>query len=132
MPCRFGMTLYKLIIVGFGGLIGSIARYVTIKGIDEKLNSIFPYGTLLVNILGSFILGLIYALAVKKIGLTENWRIFLGGGFCGGFTTFSTFAWESVNLFEHKNLGVLSAYLIISLMLGCLAIVFGGWVGRSI
>ena len=126
------MDLYKLIVVGLGGLVGSVARYSAIKTIDEKLNSIFPYGTLTVNILGSFILGFVYALAVRKMGLTENWRIFIGAGFCGGFTTFSTFAWESVNLFEHKNLGVLSAYITISLMLGFLAIVLGEWLGRSI
>lgn len=113
-------------------MIGSIARYVATKTLDEKLNSIFPYGTLTVNVLGSFILGLIYALAIKKMGITENWRIFIGTGFCGGFTTFSTFAWESANLFEHKNFAVLSMYIIGSLMLGLLAILVGGWIGRSI
>ena len=126
------MDLYKLITVGLGGFLGSIARYATIKIIDEKLNSLFPYGTLWVNILGSFILGVIYAFAIRKVEFTEHWRIFLGAGFCGGFTTFSAFALESVNLFEQKNSGIAIAYIGLSLVLAFTSIVFGCWVGRSI
>jgi fluoride exporter len=75
------MDFYKVIAVGFGGFLGSIARYITVKSVDEKLNSFFPYGTFSVNVIGSFLLGLIYVLASRKAGMTDNWRLFLGAGF---------------------------------------------------
>ncbi|HKZ38165.1 MAG TPA: CrcB family protein [Chryseolinea sp.] len=85
------MNIYKLLIIGLGGFIGSISRYLTARLVDEKLNSVFPYGTLAVNVIGSFLLGLIYMLALRKAGLTKNGRLFLGVGFCGGFYHFFRF-----------------------------------------
>lgn len=125
------MNIYKLIIVGLGGLIGSIARYVTIRTIDEKFNSIFPYGTLVVNLVGSFILGVVYMLASKKLGMSENLRIFLGAGFCGGLTTFSTFAWENASLLQGKNFGTAGIYILGSVFLGIISVFLGMWTGRS-
>src|SRR5687768_10177537 len=99
------MNGYKLLIIGLGGAIGSVGRYLMVKLVDEKLNSVFPYGTMAVNILGSFLLGLIYMLALRKAGLTENGRLFLGVGFCGGFTTFSAFALDNFHLMQQKLIG---------------------------
>lgn len=124
------MDIYKVLAVGFGGFLGSIARYVTVKSVDEKLNTLFPYGTLSVNIIGSFLLGLIYVLASRKTGMTEQWRLFLGAGFCGGFTTFSAFALENFNLIEQKLGGISLAYVSVSLLAGLLALAAGVWLGR--
>jgi CrcB protein len=124
------MNIYKLFIIGLGGFIGSIARYVTAKLVDERLNSLFPYGTLMVNVVGSFLLGLIYMLALRKAGLTENGRLFLGVGFCGGFTTFSAFALENFNLLQQKFLGISVLYVAISVVAGLLALAAGIWISR--
>lgn len=124
------MDIYKILAVGLGGLVGSVARYITVKSLDEKLNAVFPYGTLTVNIIGSFLLGLIYSIALRKAGVTENWRLFLGVGFCGGFTTFSAFALENFTLIQQKFIGTSLLYTSISLVAGLFALVAGIWLGR--
>jgi CrcB protein len=126
------MDIYKFIAVGLGGLLGSLARFMMSRSIDGYIKSFIPYGTLIVNVLGSFILGVVYALSVRKLGISENWRLFLGAGFCGGFTTFSTFAWENVNLLSQKNISTSITYIVVSLVVGVAAVFFGGWVGRSV
>ncbi len=119
-------------IIGLGGFLGSVARYVTTKFVDDKLSPAFPYGTLTVNILGSFLLGIIYVVALRKAGLTENGRLFLGVGFCGGFTTFSAFALENFSLMQEKFVGTSLLYISVSIVGGILALVAGVWVARFV
>lgn len=126
------MNLTRLLIIALGGAIGSVARYLTVKGVDQKLNTFFPYGTLTVNVVGSFLIGLFYVLALRKTGMTENWRLFLGAGFCGGFTTFSAFAWENFSLFQQKMLGTAFLYTSVSLVAGFSALALGAWMARFI
>ena len=126
------MNLYKLLIIGLGGFLGSVARYVTTKFVDDKLSPAFPYGTLTVNILGSFLLGIVYIIALRKAGLTENGRLFLGVGFCGGFTTFSAFALENFSLMQEKFVGTSLLYISVSIVGGILALLAGVWVARFI
>jgi fluoride exporter len=126
------MNLYKLLIIGLGGFLGSVARYVTTKFVDDKLSPAFPYGTLTVNIVGSFLLGIIYIIALRKAGLTENGRLFLGVGFCGGFTTFSAFALENFSLMQEKFVGTSLLYISVSVVGGILALAAGVWVARFI
>lgn len=117
------MNVTYLLLVGAGGFIGSIARYLTVISIDKKFNSVFPLGTLVVNIAGSFILGVLLAVIAKKTGShSEQWRLFLGVGFCGGFTTFSAFALENLNLLQEKFPGSAFLYIIVSLAGGLLAV----------
>jgi CrcB protein len=124
------MNGYKLLIIALGGAIGSVGRYLMIKLVDEKLNAIFPYGTLAVNVVGSFLLGLIYMIALRKAGLTENGRLFLGVGFCGGFTTFSAFALENFSLIQQKLIGTSILYISVSIVAGILALGAGVWASR--
>ena len=126
------MNLYKLLIIGLGGFLGSVTRYATAKFVDDKLSPVFPYGTLTVNMLGSFLLGIIYVIALRKAGLTENGRLFLGVGFCGGFTTFSAFALENFSLMQEKFVGTSLLYIAVSLVGGILALVAGVWLARFI
>jgi CrcB protein len=125
------MNLYAIMYVGLGGAIGSIARYITVKSIDERISSSFPFGTITVNITGSLILGFLYGLSMRKPEIGQNWRLFIGTGICGGFTTFSAFALENFNLLPQKGLLAL-IYIIASLVLGILAVAGGYWIGKSI
>jgi CrcB protein len=124
------LSAYKILIVGLGGFVGSAARYVMVRLVDGKLNGLLPYGTLAVNVVGSFLLGIIYMLALRKAGLTEEGRLFLGVGFCGGFTTFSAFALENFTLLEQKMWGTSLLYITISIVGSILALAAGIWASR--
>src|SRR5580693_2390139 len=87
-----------ILLVGFGGALGSIGRYLAQQLAARYILSTFPYGTFAVNILGCFVIGLIYGISARTGWLSPEWRIFLATGLCGGFTTFSTFSYESVML----------------------------------
>jgi fluoride exporter len=124
------MNLYTLLIVGLGGFVGSTLRFLTVRLVDSRLNALFPFGTLTVNIIGSFILGIIYMLATRQAGISENARLFLAVGFCGGFTTFSAFALENFSLIEQKFISTSLLYIIISVVLGIIALAAGIWASR--
>lgn len=124
------MTIYSVLTVGAGGFLGTIARYISVLLIDNKVKSFFPYGTLFVNVFGSFILGLVIGLSLREG--QQNWRLFLTTGFCGGFTTFSTFALENTNLLQQKLVGVSFAYISITLVTGLLAVAAGIVLGKFV
>ncbi|HET9487270.1 MAG TPA: fluoride efflux transporter CrcB [Chryseosolibacter sp.] len=125
------MNLMHIFLVGAGGFIGSVVRYLTVVSVDRRLNTQFPYGTLTVNLVGSFVLGFLMAIFIKKTGLHE-WRLFLGTGFCGGFTTFSAFTAENLNLLEQKIPGIALIYIASSVIGGLLAVWAGFALARSI
>ena len=119
--------------VGAGGGLGSMARYLVVLSLDKKLNAIFPFGTLTVNIAGSFILGFVLAIAlIKTDAQFYAWRLFLATGFCGGFTTFSAFAAENMSLFEQKFHGTALAYIGVSMIGGLLAVWLGFMLARAV
>jgi CrcB protein len=126
------MTLYKILLVGLGGSLGSIARYVAVKTLDSRLNSGFPWGTMSVNIIGSFIIGFVYAAILRKTGGSENWGLFLGAGFCGGFTTFSAFAYENISLLDQRMIVSSILYITASIVLGLLAVAAGMALGKTL
>lgn len=115
----------NLLLVGLGGGIGSMLRYLCQKWFSENYPQPFPWGTFLVNLLGCFLIGVIYAASEKSTALTPQTRLFLVAGFCGGFTTFSTFAFENMNLLRGGDVSYFLIYTIGSVMLG-IAGVFGG------
>jgi len=126
------MNIYKLFIIGLGGFLGSVFRYIIVKSVNEKAPSLFPYGTLTVNVVGSFLLGIVYMIAMRKMGLSENAKLFLGVGFCGGFTTFSAFAMENFSLIDQKMMGTSLLYISLSVVVGILAFAAGVWVSRFV
>ena len=127
------MTFFNVLLVGAGGCIGSMARYLTVLSLDRKINGVFPYGTFAVNVLGSFILGFLLAWTTHKPDSHSlHWRLFLGTGFCGGFTTFSAFAVENVNLLEKNFPGTAFLYISASVVSGLLAVWAGFSLGRTI
>jgi len=115
-----------LLLIGAGGFIGSICRYLVQQFIQNKLVSTFPYGKLGVNITGCFLIGLILALSLKGY-VTNDWRLFLVTGICGGYTTFSAFSMESVALFRSGEMLSGFTYIAGSVLLGLLATFAGIW-----
>jgi fluoride exporter len=88
----------------------------------------FPLATFLVNIIGSFIIGLVFAYALRSETFAANWRLFLAAGICGGFTTFSAFSLESMVMLQQQRIGMFFFYVIGSLLLGLAAT----WLGYSL
>ena len=114
----------KFILIFLGGGLGSVLRYVISKYFNAFDTGI-PYGTFLVNVLGSLFIGILLGLSLKNNVLSHNQTLFLAVGFCGGFTTFSTFVFESTELLESADYFNLAFYLIGSIILGISAIFLG-------
>ena len=114
----------QVLLVFAGGGIGSVLRYLICKYLNSTDSGI-PYGTFAANVIGSLLIGIILGLAVKQNTLSENQILFLATGFCGGFTTFSTFAYENHLFLKSGDFTSFALYTIASFIVGFLA-VFGG------
>jgi CrcB protein len=99
-------------------------RYVVSQQVQKGFLTTFPYGTLSVNILGCFLIGLVFALSDRG-GLSQDWRLFLATGICGGFTTFSAFSNETLALLRDGQFLYAGLYVTLSVVLGLLATFFG-------
>lgn len=110
--------------IGIGSFIGGVARYLLSLLIQNKFLSTFPYGTFVVNIIGCFLIGIIYALS-EKGNIHIEWRFFLATGILGGFTTFSSFSLETISLFRESQYGTAFAYIGLSIVIGLLATLGG-------
>ncbi|MFO7863295.1 MAG: fluoride efflux transporter CrcB [Salinivirgaceae bacterium] len=115
----------KILIIGLGGFLGTIARFLISKVIQEQTSSAFPWHTFAVNIIGSFIIGIIIAASFKNPGMNPTLKSFLAIGFCGGFTTFSTFALENQYLLATQQYITLALYILLSIITGILAVFLG-------
>jgi fluoride exporter len=114
-----------ILIIGSGGFIGSVARYFVSKlNLSVHLFSI-PVGTLLVNITGSLLIGILMGISERSTLLTTDSRLFLMVGLCGGFTTFSSFTMENLTLMHNGQFLPVLVYTAASLLLGFLAVFFG-------
>ncbi|MFA5298853.1 MAG: fluoride efflux transporter CrcB [Lutibacter sp.] len=113
-----------ILLIGTGSFIGGVFRYILAQFIQTKFLSTFPYGTLGINIIGSFAIGLIFALS-ERTNMTPEMRLFLATGICGGFTTFSAFTNETFSMFRDGQLFYASAYITSSVLFGVLATFFG-------
>ncbi len=112
--------MVNCLFVGLGGFVGSVCRYL-IGLIPLQPDNGFPIKTLAINITGSFLIGLIAALAAKFPDADPRLMLMLRVGICGGFTTFSTFAYESLDLFKSGSIVVALSYVILSAVLSILA-----------
>ncbi|HIO97362.1 MAG TPA: fluoride efflux transporter CrcB [Leucothrix sp.] len=113
-----------------GGGLGAIARYMLSTSINEKLASNFPYGTLIVNVIGSFLMGFLAMWLVEKLGLNPLLRLAIFVGFLGAFTTFSTFSMETLHLFEEGLAGRALLNMLVNVVLSVLAVWLGVLAGK--
>jgi CrcB protein len=109
-----------ILLVGSGSFIGGVLRYLLSRFIQTGTASAFPYGTLWVNLIGCLFIGVVFGLS-EKTNMPEEWKLFLAMGLLGGFTTFSAFSLETVNLFRNGQLWLAAVYITASLLLGLLA-----------
>lgn len=116
----------KLLLIGFGGFVGAIARYLMSGFPHRFLNGSFPYGTLLVNVLGCFIIGALMFLVEDRRMMTSGVRFFIFTGILGSFTTFSTFGFETFALMRESQYVSALANIGANLVIGILAVV-AGW-----
>jgi CrcB protein len=119
-----------LFLIGVGGFAGAIARYLVDGAVSERTGGAFPWGTLVVNLTGSFVLGLLFALTAERAILPAEIRGPLLIGFIGAYTTFSTFMLESWRLIEDGAITLALANLVGATLLGLLAVAAGLTLGR--
>lgn len=115
----------NILLVGLGGGIGSIARYLMQRWTYAIYPHHFPWGTLAVNIVGCFLIGLFWGISFRSFDSNEQWKMFLMVGLCGGFTTFSAFTLEGVGLIKEHRLALFFLYVAASVVIGLLATFLG-------
>ena len=113
-----------LFAIGAGSFIGGIFRYLLSQFVQSRILLVFPFGTLAVNIIGCFLIGLVYGIS-ERGNMSAEWRLFLATGILGGFTTFSAFSYETVSLLRDGQLWYALAYISFSVIIGVLATFIG-------
>lgn len=117
--------LKAIVLVGIGGGMGSVLRYITSSFMTKYFPSSFPWGTLSVNVLGCLLMGVLLSLGERQSWMNNDLRLLWLTGFCGGYTTFSTFASENIQLWQSGQILTVIAYTIASVLLGLVAV----WLG---
>jgi CrcB protein len=117
--------------VGSGGFIGANARYLLAKAIAERYGTAFPYGTLLINVTGSLIIGALLTYLTDRAGISPNYRLLFIVGFLGAYTTFSTYTYDTLTLIQDNDWPRALLYLGSTIILGMAAVTAGMWIGRA-
>jgi fluoride exporter len=120
-----------ILLVAIGGALGSVARYLVSVYSAQLFGLSFPWGTLTVNIVGSFAMGLLAAFAAIRLSMPNELRVFLATGVLGGFTTFSAFSLDFAVLFERKDYALTAIYVVSSVGLSLMALFAGLWLIRA-
>lgn len=122
--------LKTLLIIGLGGAIGSMLRYLTSLFVARYWENHFPLATFITNVIGCFLIGLFIGILEKQQLANSDLKWFLITGFCGGYTTFSTFGYENFNLLQSQNSPMAFAYIALSVIMGLIAVWFGLFVAK--
>lgn len=115
----------NILLVGLGGGLGSIARYLCQRWINNLYPHSFPWGTFSVNVVGCLLIGILWGISFKSFGENEQWKLLLMVGLCGGFTTFSAFTLEGIGLIRENKMGLFFLYAAGSVIVGLLATLIG-------
>lgn len=123
--------MLKYVMVGVGGFMGAIARFVLGSYIGNRFGSRFPYGTFVINMTGSFLLGVVMTVLAEKTDANPNWRYLVPIGFIGAYTTFSTFEYETLRTVQDGQMLIGFANVALSVIVGFAAVWAGIVVGRT-
>jgi CrcB protein len=118
----------QFVAVAVGAMLGANLRFVVTTWSIERWGTDFPYGTFLVNVSGAFVVGIVLAFFTEKIGVSPLWRLFFVTGFLGGYTTFSSYAWEALSLAESGAWLRAAVYVLGSNVVGFV----GVWLGATL
>ena len=124
VACKIGEEL-RLTLIAIFGAFGTLARYGLQGLVQIRVASTFPYGTLLINLTGCFLLGVIGQFTLNRMVLSPDWRVAIAVGFFGGYTTFSSFGWETAKMLEDGEWARATAYVAASVVAGLLLSVAG-------
>lgn len=124
--------MYHLFLVALGGAVGSALRHLVNLASLRLFGPAFPWGTLTVNIAGSFAMGVLVEIVARRLGASNEMRLFLATGLLGGFTTFSAFSLDAVALWERGAVAAAAAYVGASVLLSLAALVAGLWLARGL
>jgi fluoride exporter len=122
----------KYFAVGVGGFVGSIARFWLAVYVGQRMGTRFPYGTFLINISGSFFIGLIMTILTEKTHLSPTYRYLIPIGFIGGYTTFSTFEYETLRAIQDGQFAIGLLNIVLSVLVGFLMVWTGAMVGKAV
>ena len=120
------------LLVFLGGGFGAMLRHGVNLGAARWFGINFPWGTLLVNVTGSLVMGLIAGFFALKSGQSQEWRLFLTTGILGGYTTFSAFSLDTALLYERGEIGIAAVYVLGSVALSVAGLFIGLWIVRSL
>ena len=111
--------------ISLGAMVGANLRYWMSRSAVRLLGPVFPYGTLTINVLGSFVLGFFLVWTSERVIVDPRWRLLMAVGFCGGYTTFSSYAYETMAFFQQGQWALLAANFVANNLLACLAVLAG-------
>ena len=123
--------LGRYLLVAAGSAVGGCARYAVGNLLAARVEGGFPFGTFVVNATGCFVIGFLLSWGLGRAPVDPAWRLLVATGFCGGYTTFSAFAWETVRLAEGGNLAYAAANVAGSAVAGLLAVLAGSTLARA-
>lgn len=122
----------NLIAIGLGGILGAISRYEVGLWISNRWNQGFPLHTFIINVTGAFLLGFLNILFIDRLAVSPLWRMGIGVGFLGAYTTFSTFSYEVIMLMEGGSFLTAALYTMLSILAGFLGCALGVGLARLI
>jgi fluoride exporter len=122
----------KYLMVAIGGALGSVLRFWVGDYVSNRMGTRFPYGTFIINVTASFLVGLILTLLAERAHWSPNWRYFIPIGFIGGYSTFSTFEYETFRTFQDGEVLMAGLNIVLSVVVGFVSVWLGVITGRTI
>jgi len=124
--------MQKVLVIALGGSLGALSRYGLGVWISSKWNQGFPLHTFLINITGAFLLGFLNILFIERLTVSPLWRLGIGVGFLGAYTTFSTFGFEVISLLEGGSIFMAGLYTLLSIVIGFTGVALGVGLARML
>ena len=122
--------MQKILVIALGGALGTLSRYGLGVWISSKWNQGFPLHTFLINVSGAFLLGFLNILFIERLTISPLWRLGIGVGFLGAYTTFSTFGFEVISLLEGGSFFTAGLYTLLSILVGFTGVALGVGLAR--